>query len=306
MPKGCPCGRMSGPPFPLARSLDAFAPSVRDGFFLVPRLSTHESHGGIVTARSCAGVRERDRRRPSSPRPRRCSARSTRAQRGGRGPRRAQRVRLARRRGRAVAGGVDRAIALADTTPGALLGVPVAIKDNIATLAHADHLRVEDPRGLREPVRGDGREASARGGRDPVRQDEHGRVRDGLVHGAQRVRTDAGTRSRPTACPADRRAARPSPSPSGIVADRARLGDRRLGAPARGVLRHRRREADLWPREPLRARRLRLVARSGRRLRRHCRRRRARARRHRRPRSDGLDLGDHRRARVPRRRRRAM
>ena len=33
----------SGPPIPLARSHDAFAPSVRDGFFLVPRLSTHET-----------------------------------------------------------------------------------------------------------------------------------------------------------------------------------------------------------------------------------------------------------------------
>ena len=32
-----------GPPIPLARSLDAFAPAMRDGFFLVPRLSTHES-----------------------------------------------------------------------------------------------------------------------------------------------------------------------------------------------------------------------------------------------------------------------
>lgn len=30
-------------PIPLARSLDAFAPALRDGFFLVPRLSTHES-----------------------------------------------------------------------------------------------------------------------------------------------------------------------------------------------------------------------------------------------------------------------
>jgi aspartyl-tRNA(Asn)/glutamyl-tRNA(Gln) amidotransferase subunit C len=30
-------------PVPLARSLDAFAPSVRDGFILVPRLSTHEA-----------------------------------------------------------------------------------------------------------------------------------------------------------------------------------------------------------------------------------------------------------------------
>ena len=33
----------SGPPIPLARSLDAFAPGVRDGFILVPRLSTHDT-----------------------------------------------------------------------------------------------------------------------------------------------------------------------------------------------------------------------------------------------------------------------
>jgi aspartyl-tRNA(Asn)/glutamyl-tRNA(Gln) amidotransferase subunit C len=32
----------AGPPIPLARSIDAFAPRTRDGFFLVPRLSTHE------------------------------------------------------------------------------------------------------------------------------------------------------------------------------------------------------------------------------------------------------------------------
>ena len=41
--EGLPVRKDLGPPFPLARSLDAFAPSVRDGFFLVPRLSTHES-----------------------------------------------------------------------------------------------------------------------------------------------------------------------------------------------------------------------------------------------------------------------
>ena len=40
---GLPLRPDSGPPIPLARSLDAFAPSVRDGFLLVPRLSTHES-----------------------------------------------------------------------------------------------------------------------------------------------------------------------------------------------------------------------------------------------------------------------
>jgi aspartyl-tRNA(Asn)/glutamyl-tRNA(Gln) amidotransferase subunit C len=32
----------AGPPYPLARSLDVFAPETRDGFILVPRLATHE------------------------------------------------------------------------------------------------------------------------------------------------------------------------------------------------------------------------------------------------------------------------
>ena len=41
--EGLPVRKDLGPPFPLARSHDAFAPSVRDGFFLVPRLATHES-----------------------------------------------------------------------------------------------------------------------------------------------------------------------------------------------------------------------------------------------------------------------
>ena len=41
--EGLPVRKDAGSPFPLARSLDAFAPSVRDGFFLVPRLATHES-----------------------------------------------------------------------------------------------------------------------------------------------------------------------------------------------------------------------------------------------------------------------
>lgn len=40
---GLPVREDMGPPLPLARSLDAFAPSVRDGFILVPRLSTHDS-----------------------------------------------------------------------------------------------------------------------------------------------------------------------------------------------------------------------------------------------------------------------
>lgn len=41
--QGLPVRADQGPPFPLARSIDAFAPSLRDGFLMVPRLSTHES-----------------------------------------------------------------------------------------------------------------------------------------------------------------------------------------------------------------------------------------------------------------------
>jgi aspartyl-tRNA(Asn)/glutamyl-tRNA(Gln) amidotransferase subunit C len=40
---GLPVRPDTGPAIPLARSLDAFAPAVRDGFLLVPRLSTHDS-----------------------------------------------------------------------------------------------------------------------------------------------------------------------------------------------------------------------------------------------------------------------
>lgn len=34
-----------GPPIPLALPREAFAPEMRDGFFLVPRLATHEDGG---------------------------------------------------------------------------------------------------------------------------------------------------------------------------------------------------------------------------------------------------------------------
>lgn len=39
---GTPLRADAGPPTPLARDIDAFAPRTEDGFFLVPRLSTHE------------------------------------------------------------------------------------------------------------------------------------------------------------------------------------------------------------------------------------------------------------------------
>jgi len=39
---GLPLRPDEGPAIPLARGLEAFAPRTDDGFFLVPRLSTHE------------------------------------------------------------------------------------------------------------------------------------------------------------------------------------------------------------------------------------------------------------------------
>lgn len=39
---GMPLREDKGPPIPLTRAPEAFAPRVQDGFFLVPRLSTHE------------------------------------------------------------------------------------------------------------------------------------------------------------------------------------------------------------------------------------------------------------------------
>jgi aspartyl-tRNA(Asn)/glutamyl-tRNA(Gln) amidotransferase subunit C len=39
---GMPLRADGGPPYPLAHSRETFAPEMRDGFSLVPRLSTHE------------------------------------------------------------------------------------------------------------------------------------------------------------------------------------------------------------------------------------------------------------------------
>jgi aspartyl-tRNA(Asn)/glutamyl-tRNA(Gln) amidotransferase subunit C len=43
---GMPLRHDAGPPLPLDVPRESFAPAVRDGFFLVPRLSTHEDPAG--------------------------------------------------------------------------------------------------------------------------------------------------------------------------------------------------------------------------------------------------------------------
>ena len=77
---------------------------------------------------------------------------------------------------------------------GALAGVPVAVKDLFATDRDADDLRVEDPRRLGSAVRVDDYAAAAQRRRRPHRQDQHGRVRDGLLHRELRVTGRRATR----------------------------------------------------------------------------------------------------------------
>lgn len=40
---GTPLRADLGPPYPLNHSRESFAPAMRDGFYLVPRLATHEA-----------------------------------------------------------------------------------------------------------------------------------------------------------------------------------------------------------------------------------------------------------------------
>jgi aspartyl-tRNA(Asn)/glutamyl-tRNA(Gln) amidotransferase subunit C len=47
---GMPLREDTGPPLPLARARDRFAPAVRDGFLLVPRLATHTAAGAVADA----------------------------------------------------------------------------------------------------------------------------------------------------------------------------------------------------------------------------------------------------------------
>ena len=163
---------------------------------------------------------------------------------------------------------LDRTLAAGSPAP-PLAGVPVAIKDvlHIEGLPTTCGSRVLVR--LRAALhRHRGRAPGSRR-RDRRRQDQHGRVRDGLVDRAQRLQADA----QPLG---------PGAGPGRLVrrlggrgggrdgAGRARQRHGRLDPPARGLLRRRRPQADLRTRQPLRPRRLRLLARPGRAFRAHA------------------------------------
>ncbi len=182
---------------------------------------------------------------------------------------------------------------------GPLAGVPLALKDVLTMEGVPTTCGSQDPRRLAPAVRRHRRPPAPRGRRRDPRQDQHGRVRDGLVDRELRVRPDP----QPVG---------PRPDPRRLLGRlvgggrrvRGAAGDRhrhrRLDPPAGGGHRHRRRQADLRRGLPLRPRRLLLLARPGRPVRPHRARRRPAARGDRRPRPARLHV--HRRAGPGRRR----
>ena len=142
-------------------------------------------------------------------------------------------------------------------------GIPIAIKDVIGTKGDPDDGRLEDARELRAGLRRD-RDRALQGARPAhPRQDEHRRVRDGLVDRELRVRPVAqpvGPDARPRRLGRRQRGRRQRRA----RAVGARLRHRRLDQAAVGALRQRRPAADLRHRLALRRRRVRVVARPGR------------------------------------------
>ena len=122
------------------------------------------------------------------------------------------------------------------------------------------NVRVADPPGLPRPGRLDSGGAAPARGRGLRRADEHGRVRDGLLHREQRDSAHAqpvGPREDPGRLVGRQRRRRRRRNGAG----RARIGHGRLDPPAGRLLRRRRVQADVRARLAVRARRVRVLAR---------------------------------------------
>ena len=192
---------------------------------------------------------------------------------------------LARARARDEAGG-----------GGPLHGVPIALKDLFCTQDVPTTAGSRVLEGYRPPYNATVVERCEAAGPRERRQDEHGRVRDGLVHGALGLRADAQPLgSGPRARRIQRRLGCGGCGRHGPDLPRHRHG--RFDPPAGRTLRRRRAQAHVRRGVALRRGRVRLVARPGRPVRTQRARLRARVLGNRGLRSVGLDLRGHARAR---------
>ena len=159
-----------------------------------------------------------------------------------------------------------------------LLGVPIALKDNMCTRGVRTTAALANSRQLRPAVRRYGRVAPRAGRRGPRRQDQLRRVLDGVVHGELRVwpiAQSVGDRSH------SRRVERRFGRGRGLARRAARIRVRhgRIDPSAGRHVRRRRHETNVRSRVALRPDRIRVVARSDRAAHAHRARCRARARR---------------------------
>ena len=145
-----------------------------------------------------------------------------------------------------------------------LAGVPLAVKDLFCVEGVPSAAASRVLEGYRPPYTATAVERLVQRGRAGARQDQHGRVRDGLLHRELRLRARCSNpwdESRVPGGSSGGSAAAVAAGP-GPVGDRHRHG--RLDPPARLAVRDRRSQAHLRRGLPLRDDRLRLVARPGR------------------------------------------